>query len=168
MEWKAKIRSQLKAFKDKHVVELPHACTAEELADWLSNKGKASNQAISKTIYLLRKSKHNDHLSEDDIRSFVGALQYNVVFNMGSKVSGHLKKEKVNCYCPCRSYMKPWREQFVLNGISGRGDTGFFQLCTVKLRVSPCELIDHLGLDTLKKCPLHFGVKAYVFALYKN
>ena len=50
MEWKAKIRSQLKAFNDKYVVDLPHDCTAEELADWSSNKGKASNQAISEKI----------------------------------------------------------------------------------------------------------------------
>ena len=41
MKWKAKIRSQLKVFNDKHVVELPHAVMAEEIADWLSNKVKA-------------------------------------------------------------------------------------------------------------------------------
>ena len=137
MECKTKIRSQLKAFNDKYVVDLPHACTAEELADWSSNKGKASNQDISETIDFLRKSKDNDHVSEDEIRSFVGALQYNVVFGMGFKVSGTLRKEKVNCYCPCNSYMKPWREQFFLNGICERGSSGLFQPCKVKVRVSP-------------------------------
>ena len=63
MEWKANIRSRLKAFNDKYVADLPHACTAEELAEWSSNKGKASNQAISETIDFLRKSKDNDHVS---------------------------------------------------------------------------------------------------------
>ena len=51
MECKAKIRSQFKAFNDKYVVKIPHACTAEELADWSSNKGKASNQAISEFFF---------------------------------------------------------------------------------------------------------------------
>ena len=108
----------------------------------------------------MRKYKDYDHLSEDEIRSIVGALKYNVVFDMGFKVLGNLLRDKVNCYCPCNSYMKPWREKFFLNGIGGRGSSGLFKSCTVKVIVSPSELIDHLGLDTLKNCPFHFGVKA--------
>ena len=64
--------------------------------------------------------------------------------------------------------MTLWREQFILNGIGVRGSSGFFKSCSVKVRVPPYELIDHLGFDTLKICPLHFGVKAYILALYKN
>ena len=83
MEWKIKIRSQLKAFKDNYVLSLPHACTAEEVADWSTKKVIASNEAISETIHFLRKSKNNDHYSENDIKKIVGSLQYNVVFDMG-------------------------------------------------------------------------------------
>ena len=92
MEWKDKIRSQLKFFNDKFVGDLPHVCTAEEHVYWSSNKAKSSNQAISETIDFFRKSTQNDHVSEDDIRSFVGSLQYNVVFDMGFKVSVPLMK----------------------------------------------------------------------------
>ena len=64
--------------------------------------------------------------------------------------------------------MDPWREQFELNGIGVMEDYGAFPHCDVKVRVSPSELIEHLGLDTFKNCPLHVGVKAYIFALYKK
>ena len=29
-------------------------------------------------------------------------------------------------------------------------------------------MIENLGCDKVKNCPLHFGVKAYISALYKN
>ena len=64
--------------------------------------------------------------------------------------------------------MKPWSEKFQLNGIGVKASYGLFPECAVKVRVSPSELIEHLGLDTFKNCPLHVGVKAYIFALYKN
>ena len=64
--------------------------------------------------------------------------------------------------------MKQWREQFLHNGIDEIGGTGLFQSCTGSLKMSPCGLIDHLESDRFKITPLHFGVKAYLFALYEN
>ena len=68
MDWQIKIRSQLKQFNDNYVLSLSHACKAEEVADWWTKKGIASNEAISETIHLLRKSKNNDHYYENDIK----------------------------------------------------------------------------------------------------
>ena len=94
MECKIKIRSQLKAFKDKYVLDLPHYCTAEEVADWSIKKVITSNDAISETIHFLRKYKNNDHYSENDIKKKLGSPQYNVVFDMGFKVLDGWMKDK--------------------------------------------------------------------------
>ena len=100
----------MKHFTDKFVADIPHACTAEENAYWSNNKAKASNKAISETIEFVRKSKHYDDVSEDDISLFLGALKYNVVFGIGFKVSVSSMKYNVNCYCPFSRHMEPWSE----------------------------------------------------------
>ena len=67
MDWQTKMRSQLKAFKDSYVSGLPHACTAEEVAEWSTKKEIVSKTAILETIEFLKKSTNNSHYTENDI-----------------------------------------------------------------------------------------------------
>ena len=44
MEWKDKIRSQMKHFTDNFFGDLPHACMAEDIAYWSNIKAKNIKQ----------------------------------------------------------------------------------------------------------------------------
>ena len=86
---------------------------------------------------------------------------------MGFKVLDGSMKDKKYFNCPCSTFMAPWRNKFQLNEIGERNDISFFQPCLGE-KVTSSEFIEHLGCDQVQNCPLHFGVKAYISALYKN
>ena len=86
---------------------------------------------------------------------------------MGFKVLDGSMKDKKYCNCPCNTFMAPWRNQFKLNEIGLRDQFSSFPACK-GTKVTSSELIEHLGCDQVQNFPLHFGVKAYIFTLYKN
>ena len=112
------------------------------------------------TIDFLKTSTNNSHYTENDIKLFVGSLQYNVVFDMGFKVFHSSLKDTKYCNCPCNTYMAPWRNQFKLNNIGLRDKYGLFPACN-GIKVTSSELIEHLGCDKVQNFPLHFGVSIY-------
>ena len=85
---------------------------------------------------------------------------------MGFKVQGSSKIDKVNCYCPCSRHMEPWRAQFFLTDITGKGSAGYCETSKGIRKMVPCGLMGHLESDKYKNCLLHFGLKAYLWALY--
>ena len=87
---------------------------------------------------------------------------------MGFKVTGPRIQDKKNCYCPCGRHMDPWREHLFLNGIAGRGSPGFCGKNKGSRVMLPSVLMAHLYSYQFKQFPVHFGVKEYVWALYKN
>ena len=62
--------------------------------------------------------------------------------------------------------MEPLRAQFFLTDISGKGYTEYCETSRGSRKMAPFSLMGNLESDKYKNCPLNFGVKAYLWALY--
>ena len=113
-------------------------------------------------------SRHIDEvmLSKDDVCLFLYQLQYNVCFDMGFKVTTGPSSAHKRCYCPCGNTMKPWREQFFLNGISGKGCKTSCDTIKGKNNMLPSALLGHCKDVHTGGCPIHYGIHSYVSTLH--
>ena len=62
--------------------------------------------------------------------------------------------------------MEPWREQFFLTDIAGKVYPSYCESRKGRRKMAPLSLMSRFKSDKYKNCPLHFGVKAYLWALY--
>ena len=62
--------------------------------------------------------------------------------------------------------MEPWRAQFFLTDISGKGSTAYCETSRGRRKMAPFSLMGNFESDKYKKIPLHFGVKLYLRDLY--
>jgi len=118
--------------------------------------------------------------TRDDIKYFFHDMQYNVMFDLGFRVTGFAIEDENNCYCPCSTQMHGWRKYFGHTGIAGKGNPAH---CGNAHKFTPEGLVNHLftlGTDT-KSCVIHYGIFHYLHrvhgdkwgsvghkALYKN
>ena len=87
---------------------------------------------------------------------------------MGFKVTGPNILHKKNCYCPCSKHMEPWRAQFFLNGITGKGCHGYCETSKGSKKMLPIGLLAHLKDEKFNTCPVHYGIRIYVMTLYPD
>ena len=64
--------------------------------------------------------------------------------------------------------MEPWRAQFFLNSISGRGSHGYCETSKGRKKMLQIGLLSHLEDEKFNTCPVHFGIKIYVMTLYQD
>ena len=85
---------------------------------------------------------------------------------MGFKVTGSSSLDKKNCYCPCSRHMEPWRAQFFLNSIAGKGSHAYCETSKGSRNMFPMSLFAHLKDGKFNMCPVHYEIKSYVRTLY--
>ena len=105
-------------------------------------------------------------VSKDDVCYFLYQLQYNVVFDMVFKIKIGADNGNKRCYCPCGNTMKPWREQFFLNSIAGKGFKTYCATSKGKKKIFPSDLLGHCKDVHNGWCPIHYGIHSYVSTLH--
>ena len=85
---------------------------------------------------------------------------------MGFKVTTDASLDKKRCYCPCSKHMEPWREQFFLNGIAGKGSKTYCATSKGKNNMFPTALLQNCKHFHNGGCPIHYGIYSYVSTLH--
>ena len=62
--------------------------------------------------------------------------------------------------------MKPWREQFFLNSIAGKGCKTYCTTSKGKNLYFPSDLLAHCKHVHSGGCPIHYGIYSYVITLH--